>query len=134
MMRRSIVPEIAALADEELPMDEYWNDTSDNIEMISEQDNTREERSTSRDNASKGEKLKLHLLPVPEESDKQTRISPNLTYDIFMFPKVADFENNRVTEKFQDNDANEKTTENELEEHSATSEDQLESSLVVLQR
>ncbi|XP_071556145.1 uncharacterized protein Trprs-m [Temnothorax nylanderi] len=136
MMKRSTVPEIATLATEELPTDDYWNDTSDNIEVLSEQDidSTTEDRYTLNDDQSKGEKLKLHLLTVVRESDKQ--ISPNLTYDMFMFPKIADFEKDSFIEKSDilSQDANEKTTENDLEKRSATSKDQPESSLAVLQR
>jgi len=136
MMKHSTVPEIAALANEELAMDDYWNDTSDNIEVISEQDSTTEDHSTSNDE-NKREKLKLHLLPVVAESE-QAKISPNLTYDVFMFPKSVDFEKNNLTEKsnvfFEDKGANEKTPENDSEKRFAADENQSEESSPVLQR
>ncbi|XP_011865974.1 PREDICTED: uncharacterized protein LOC105560988 isoform X2 [Vollenhovia emeryi] len=139
MMKRSTVPEIATLANEELATDDYWNDTSDNIEAMSEQDNiesTMEDRPTSNDAESKREKLKLHLLSVIGEPDKQ--ISPNLTYDTFMFPKAADFEKNSLIEKSdvppRDENANERPTKGDLKGRSATGEDQPDSSPAVLQR
>jgi len=138
-MKHSTVPEIAALANEELATDDYWNDTSDNIEVMSEQDidSTTEDHSTSNDE-NKGEKLRLHLLPVVTESDKQSGISPNLTYDVFMFPKSVDFEKNNLTEKsnvfFEDKGANEKTPENDSEKRFAANENQPEESSPVLQR
>ncbi|KAG5346382.1 ANK3 protein, partial [Acromyrmex charruanus] len=140
MMKHSTVPEIATLANEELAIDDYWNDTSDNIEIISEQNinSTTEDRPTSNDDENKGEKLKLLLLRFPAvESDKQTnKISPNLTYDVFTFPK-ADFKKDNLIEKsdvFLDENANE-STENDLEKNSAMNEDEeLESSPTGLQR
>ncbi|XP_018394469.1 PREDICTED: putative ankyrin repeat protein RBE_0220 [Cyphomyrmex costatus] len=138
MMKRSTVSEIAALANEELAIDDYWNDTSDNIEIISEQNNMTENRSISNDDESKGEKLKLHLLQFPAvESDQTNRISPNLTYDVFTFPK-ADFEKDNLIEKSDvishDENMNEKRIENYLEKHSAMDENELESSPIILQR
>lgn len=139
MMKRSTIPEIATLTNSELAIDDYWNDTSDNIEVISKQDigSTAEDRFILKDDESRGNKLKLHLLPVAE-SDKQSGISPNLTYDMFVFPKAADFEKGSFIEKLnvlsQDKDVNEKTRENDLEQHSVTVEDQSESSPAVLQR
>lgn len=138
MMKRSTVPEIATLANAELAIYDYWNDTSNNIEVISEQDigSMTEDRSILKDDESRREKLKLHLLSVAE-SDKQSGISPNFTYDMFVFPKAADFEKDSFTEKSnvlsQDKDANEKTIENDLE-LSVTDENQPESSSAVLQR
>ncbi|XP_018305974.1 uncharacterized protein, partial [Mycetomoellerius zeteki] len=139
MMKRSIVPEIAALANEELAIDDYWSDTSDNIEIISEQNinSMTEDCSISNDDENKGEKPKLHLLQFPAlEFGKQTsRISPNLTYDVFMFPK-ANFEKDSLIEKSNisiDENANEKRTENDLEMSYATDKDELESSPTVLQ-
>lgn len=133
MMKCSAVPEIAALAKEKLAMDDYWNDTSDNIEVMSEQniDSTTENRSILNDDESKGEKLKLHLLSIVKESDNQ--ISPNLTY-MFMFPKTGDFEKDSFTEKSDVPYQNKNTIKNDLKTCSATSEDQLESFLAVLQR
>ncbi|XP_011061106.1 PREDICTED: uncharacterized protein LOC105150015 [Acromyrmex echinatior] len=140
MMKHSTVPEIATLANEELAIDDYWNDTSDNIKIISEQNinSTTEDHPTSNDDENKGEKLKLLLLRFPAvESDKQTnKISPNLTYDVFTFPK-ADFKKDKLIEKsdvFLDENANE-GTENDLEKSSAMDEDEeLESSPTGLQR
>ncbi|XP_011695486.1 PREDICTED: ankyrin repeat and SAM domain-containing protein 3-like isoform X3 [Wasmannia auropunctata] len=136
MMKCSTVPEIAALVNEDLVVDDYWNDTSDNIEVISEQDVDSTVKDRSNDDENKGEKLKLHLLPVIMESDKQSRISPNLTYDVFTFPKAAGKDS--LTEKSNvpslDKDANEKTTENDLEQHSAAGEDQSKSSPVARQK
>lgn len=138
MMKRSTVPEIATLANAE-PIDDYWNDTSNNIEVISEQDigSMTEDRSILKDDESRREKLKLHLLPVAE-SDKQSGISPNFTYDMFVFPKAADFEKDNFTEKSnvlsQDKDASEKTIENDFEQLSVTGENQPESSSAILQR
>lgn len=135
-MKHSTVPEIALEAKKELDMENYWNDTSDNIKVISEQniDNMTEGRSTLNDNEGEREKLKLHLLPVVEKFEEQ--ISPNLTYDIFMFPKAVDLEKDCVIEKsdvlFQDIDINGNTTKNDLEKRFATGE--AESSLAISQR
>lgn len=131
MMKRSTVPEIVTLAKEKLAMDDYWNDTSDNIKVIGEQDigSTTEDHSTLNDDDRK--KFKLRLLSV--ESDKQAKISPNLTYDMFVFPKTPDFKDNLIEKSnvlSQDKDINEKTPE----KRSAAGEDQLESSAAVLQR
>lgn len=134
-MKRSMIPEIALEAMTELDMEDYWNDTSDNIEVISEQniDNRTEDRSTLYNNEGEREKLQLNLLSVVKNSEEQ--ISPNLTYDIFMFPKV-DFEKDSIIEKsdvlFQDKDIKTNTIKNNLEKHSATGE--AESSLAISQR
>jgi len=136
MMKHSTVPEIATLANEEMAIDDYWNDTSDNIEIISEQNinSTTEDRSISNNDENKGEKLKLHLLRFAMESDKQiSRISPNLTYDVFTFPK-ADFEKDSLIQK-SDVSLNENANdENNLKKSSATDKDELESSPTGFQR
>lgn len=139
-MERSTVSEITLEARKELGTDDYWNDMSDNIEVIRKEniDSTTENRFILNDNRDKKEKLdKLHdkLLSVVEKSDEQ--ISPNLMYDIFMFPKIVDFEKDSIIEKksdllFQDKDANQITTKNNLEKRSAIVK--AESSLAVLQR
>ncbi|KAL0126675.1 hypothetical protein PUN28_005211 [Cardiocondyla obscurior] len=124
MMKRSTVPEIAVLANEDLTATEdYWNDTSDNIEVIGEPN--MKDNFTFNDDEKTKEKLKLHLLSVVKESDKQ--ISPNLTYEMFKFPK-ADFEEDNITEKSnvssQDYKAHKMPTTNNLEKYSVISEDE----------
>lgn len=127
MMKRSTVPGIAAKKD--LATD-YWNDTSDNIKVIREQNinSTMGNRSLN-DNGSKREKLKLHLLSLVRESDEQ--ISPNLTYDTF--PKAADYEKDSFIKKSNVFFKNINVIKNDLEKHSAMG-DQPESSSAVLQR
>jgi len=78
-MRNSKVPEIAALAKTDFTSDEYWNDTSDNIQILSENDgNIIQARSSVLKNENR--KCKSAKL-LPTKSDKQDLMSPSLTYD-----------------------------------------------------
>ncbi|KAL6255120.1 hypothetical protein P5V15_013450 [Pogonomyrmex californicus] len=138
MMKRSTVPEIATLVNGEPITDDYWNDTSDNIEVMSEQDIGGDtEDSTLKNDENKKESLKLRLLPT--ESDKQTAISPNLTYDIFMFSKTVHSKNANLIENsdllFHDENMNEKKIiENNSEKYSLTDKNQPKLYSTVLQR
>lgn len=115
MMKRSTIPEIAALVNANPSIDDYWNDTSDNIQIEENiDDTTRYFKLISKKN--KNEKRKKLNLSLPVESHKQDLISPNLTYDIFVLsPSVVCFEKNNFTEKsnifFQDKDESKKATE-----------------------
>lgn len=114
MMKRSTIPEIAALVNANPTIDDYWNDTSDNIQIEENIDGTtRDFKLISKKN--KNEKRKKLNLSLPVESHKQDLISPNLTYDVFVLsPSAVCFEKN-LTEKsnifFQDKDENKKATE-----------------------
>lgn len=113
MMKRSTVPEIAALVNANSAVDDYWNDTSDNIQIIEENidGTTKDSKLISKNN--KNEKRKKLHLSLPIESDKQDLISPNLTYDVFVLsPNAVCFEKNNFTRKseivFQDKDESKK--------------------------
>lgn len=114
MMKRSTVPEIAALVNANSAVDDYWNDTSDNIQIIEEENidgTTKNSKLISKSN--KNEKRKKLHLSLPIESDKQDLISPNLTYDVFVLsPNAVCFEKNNFTKKsdivFQDKDESKK--------------------------
>lgn len=116
MMKYSTIPEIAALVNADSAMDDYWNDTSDNIQVIEQNidDTTKDSKLISK-NKNKKHKNKLHLS-ISTEFDKQDLISPNLTYDIFVLsPNAVCFEKNDLTKKsdvvFQNKDESKKTME-----------------------
>ncbi|KAM0731393.1 Ankyrin repeat and SAM domain-containing protein 6 [Formica fusca] len=116
MMKYSTIPEIAALVNADSAMDDYWNDTSDNIQVIEQNidDTTKDSKPISK-NKNKKHKNKLHLS-ISTEFDKQDLISPNLTYDIFVLsPNAVCFEKNDLIKKsdvvFQNKDESKKTME-----------------------
>ncbi|XP_014484234.1 PREDICTED: uncharacterized protein LOC106749372 isoform X2 [Dinoponera quadriceps] len=74
MMRNSTVPEIARLAREHLITEDYWNDTSDNIRMMSEQYG--DETAAIRKNG-KEKSPKSHVL----FAETRSLASPALTYN-----------------------------------------------------
>jgi hypothetical protein len=79
MMRNSKVPEIAALAKTDFTSDEYWNDSSDNIQVLSGNDgNIMQAYFPVLKNENR--KCKSAKL-LPTKSDKQDLMSQNLTYD-----------------------------------------------------
>lgn len=115
-MKRSTIPEIAALVNADSAMDDYWDDTSDNIEVIKQDmdDTTRDSTLIAKNNLNIKQKPKLHLSLFAETDNKQDLISPNLTYDVFVLsPNTVCFEKNDLTKKsnivFQDKDENKKT-------------------------
>lgn len=130
MMKNSTVPEIASLAKKHLITEDYWNDTSDNIQVMSEQDidertvielnreGTVDEDSTSifENEGSNKKPVKLRLLPVPAESGKlDDLLSPALTYNrhkIFASSPIARFANTdlaaRLSSPLKERDTNEK--------------------------
>lgn len=116
MMKRSTIPEIAALVNADSAIDEYWNDTSDNIQVVEQNiDDTTRDSKLIKNNENKKRKTRLHLS-VSAESDKQDLLSPNLKYDIFaLSPNTVCFEKNDLTKEsnvvFQDKDESKKTTE-----------------------
>ncbi|XP_029155537.1 uncharacterized protein LOC114928480 [Nylanderia fulva] len=115
MMKRSTIPEIAALVSEDSVTNDYWNDTSDNIEVIEQNiDGTTRDCKLMKNNENEKRKTKLHL-PIFTESDKQDLISPNLTYDIFMLsPNTVCFEKDELTKSnviFKDKDGSKNITE-----------------------
>ncbi|EZA58292.1 hypothetical protein DMN91_006004 [Ooceraea biroi] len=143
MMRNSTVPEIAALAKTDLASDDYWNDTSDNIQVLSENDGDTTQMCSSilkNDENRKRGPARLHLLPAITESGKQDLISPNLTYDykdVFASLANARFTEIDFVDKqklfLKDKSTNKKRMESDLEKHDAMSEYQFKSP-VVLQR
>lgn len=114
MMKRSTIPEIAALVNEDSVTNDYWNDTSDNIEVIEQNIDGTKDSTLIKNNENKIRKSKL-LLPVSAEFDKQDLLSPNLTYDIFVLsPNTVCFEKDDLIKKsniVQDKDESKKTTE-----------------------
>lgn len=142
MMRRSTVPEIAILAKEYLAMDDYWNDTSDNIQVINKQsynDMTGESSKSILKNDRKRKHLSmLNLLSIPPKSDKQDLLSPNLTYETFALSPNVYFTNMNHAKKssihFLEKDANNKATESDSDKYSVTSEYQLKSPPPVSQK
>ncbi|KAL6429066.1 hypothetical protein ACFW04_008097 [Cataglyphis niger] len=133
MMKHSTIPEITALVNADSAMDDYWNDTSDNIQVREENidDTTKDSKLISK-NKNEKHKNKLHLS-LATEFDKQDLISPNLTYNTFVLsPNAVCFEKNDLTKKtdivFQNKDESKKT----MEKDCTTSE--FESPSVVLKR
>lgn len=142
MMRRSTVPEIIILAEEYLATDDYWNDTSDNIQVISEQskdDMTGESsKSILKNDKKRKHKSMLSLLSIPPKSDMQDLLSPNLTYDTFALSPNLYFTNMNFAKRsnilFPEKDANNKAKKSNLEKYPVTSEYQLKSPLAVSQK
>lgn len=116
MMKHSTIPEITALVNADSAMDDYWNDTSDNIQVIEENiDDTKKDSKLISKNKNEKHKNKLHLS-LSTEFDKQDLISPNLTYNTFVLsPNAVCFEKNDFTKKtdvvFQNKDESKKTME-----------------------
>lgn len=158
MMKNSTVPEIASLAKEDLIIKDYWDDTSDNIQVMSEPENigdvvnengsnrdTTEDRSkqTLQNGERKKKKLaKLHLLSIPAEYERQDVLSPALTYncdEIFAsspntyLTKIDPTKKINAFFKDQDETARE-IAEDNMEKYPAIGEKQLEILLVTPER
>ncbi|XP_067203042.1 uncharacterized protein TrpRS-m isoform X2 [Linepithema humile] len=135
MMRRSTVPEIVILAEEYLATDDYWKDTSDNIQVISGQSNDDVTGESSKSVLKNDRKRKhisiLNLLSIPPKSNKQDLLSPNLTYDTFALSPNVYFTNINLAKRsnifFPEKDANNGAAKSDLEKYSVTSEYQLKS-------
>lgn len=115
MMKRSTIPEIVALVNANSAMDDYWNDTSDNIQIEKNIDGTTTDSKLISKNKENEKRKKLNLS-LPVKSAQQDLLSPNLTYDVFVLsPNAVCFENNNFTEKldtvFQNKDESKKATE-----------------------
>lgn len=140
MMRRSTVPEIVVLAEEYLATDDYWNDMSDNIQVISEQNNDDMTGESSKSILRNDKKRKhismLNLLSIPSKSNKQDLLSPNLTYDTFALSPNIYFTNMNLGKRsnvfFSKKDASDEASN--LEKCSVASEYRLESPPTVSQK
>lgn len=140
MMRNSTIPEIAALAKTDFASDDYWNDTSDNIQVLSGKDGdaTQVRFSTLRNDENR--KPARLLLSAPE-STKQDLISPGLTYDYKnvlalssnAFLTGTDFAGRQKVQFFEDKNTNGKSMKDNLEKRDAISECQFKPP-VMLQR
>lgn len=104
MMRNSTVPEIANLAKEHLIIDDYWNDTSDNIQVMSQQGDVDETKAACKNGKEKTAKpTKRRLLSAAAESTEMRNLaSPALTYNrdgVFAPSPVACFTRSDFTER-----------------------------------
>lgn len=163
MMRSSTVPEIAGLAKEEdLITEDYWNDTSDNIQVTSEQDvgermsatiemSRREAPNDGGDskpiltNEGKGKRqpAELRLLYVPAEFEKPDLLSPALTYNrdeifasspIARFAKTEDLAKNSSTPLDERNANKDSAGDDSGDNSTITDECQFESPPITLRR
>lgn len=148
MMKHSTIPEIANLAKKQLAIENYWNDTSDNIRIIQEMDNenkinqelpvgsfTCDCSKLTRNEEIKKKKPKFDILSISKNSDKQNVMSPIVTYNVNelfpMSPNVCFTKNSPLEEK----DINEEIISgNDMEKYSMIDEYQLDSSPITLPR
>jgi len=131
MMRNSKVPEIAALAKTDFASDKYWNDVSDNVRVLSENDDNiiRARPSILESENRKCKSAKL----LPTKSDKQDLMSPSLTYDYKkMFASLSNmrFTENNFAEK-QNMFLKDKSMEKKPAESDVMGEYQFKSPLVL---
>lgn len=90
MMRNSAVPEIASLAREHLIIEDYWNDTSDNIQVMSERDADETKAINSKEKTAKPRLL----CATAESAEIRNSASPALTYNrdgVFASSPIACF-------------------------------------------
>ncbi|XP_020288835.1 uncharacterized protein LOC109857169 isoform X2 [Pseudomyrmex gracilis] len=126
MMRLSTEQEISALVEGHLSMDDYWNDISDNIQVMSDQDVVdKTEDPIFKIEKHKKRDLNLNLLSMPNESNKGL-ISPNLTYHTVPSPDIVCFTDIDLTKKanifFQDKNLSKETSESDSQKCLATDE------------
>lgn len=126
MMRLSTEQEISALVEGHLSMDDYWNDISDNIQVMSDQDIVdKTEDLIFKKEKNKMRDLNLNLLSMPTEFNKGL-ISPNLTYHTVPSPDIVCFTNIDLTKKanifFQDKNLSKEASESDSQKYLATNE------------
>lgn len=133
MMRNSTVPEIATLARKHLIIDDYWNDTSDNIQAISERD-TDETKAVCKDGKEKSAKRRF-LSAATESAEMRNLASPALTYNrdnVFTPSPIACFTRSDFTKRANTSSEDEEvTTDDDFKMHTRQ---QGSSSPVVLRR
>lgn len=130
-MRNSTVPEIANLARKNLIIDDYWNDTSDNIQVLGERDADEIAAIFINGKEQTPKSVKLRFL----SAETRNLASPGLTYNrdgVFAPSPIACFTRTDSMEHSDTSDTSEHsqtsdTSEDEDANHEAITTDDLKS-------